>query len=108
MDLVHDIKRALNKHGVDTGTNTPDFVLAEMVVGQLDYLREAIQRRDGMKMPGPVVADMMDYDLVPETDPEESFIEWSRRQHMKAGEGIAELVSRVIGLERRLGAVDGG
>lgn len=37
-ELRHTLMQIFNKYGVDSQTNTPDYVLAELIVGQLKEL----------------------------------------------------------------------
>ena len=52
-ELQKGIAAVLNRHGVDTQLNMPDWVIAQMVVRLLDSLREAreIENREWAKSP---------------------------------------------------------
>lgn len=45
-NLKRDLQDLLNKHGVDSATNTPDFILAESIITYLGTLGLTIQKRD--------------------------------------------------------------
>jgi hypothetical protein len=46
-ELYDDLKAVLNKHGVDGITNTADFILAKMVIDQLEAY--ALARNEQLK-----------------------------------------------------------
>ena len=45
-NLVRDISAVLNMHSVDNQANTPDFILAEMVVKMLEAVSGMNETRD--------------------------------------------------------------
>ena len=51
-DLQKEIAAVLNRHGVDTQLNMPDWVIAQMVVRLLESLREA-REIEGMEWAKP-------------------------------------------------------
>lgn len=44
-ELISDISSVLNKHSVDTDLATPDFILAGMIVGDLQTYGKAVFAR---------------------------------------------------------------
>lgn len=54
-ELARDLASALNRNGWESRAgNTPDFVLAEMLVNFLDAYGEAVGRRDALRLGDPV------------------------------------------------------
>jgi hypothetical protein len=45
-DLAKDIAEVLNKHSVENTSNTPDFILAEMLVEHLDVWVKTSRERE--------------------------------------------------------------
>lgn len=37
-----DLRAIINKHSLDNACNTPDFILAEMIAGQIEAYRKAV------------------------------------------------------------------
>lgn len=46
VDLEHDIARALNSACAENASNTPDFILAQYLLGCLDAFDAAVKARD--------------------------------------------------------------
>jgi hypothetical protein len=46
MDLDEELKTVLNKHSVENGSNTPDFILATYLIQCLNAWNTATNRRD--------------------------------------------------------------
>ena len=44
--LQEDIRSAINRHSVENDSNTPDFILAQLLLSTLDAFTEAVVRRD--------------------------------------------------------------
>ena len=44
--IVPDLRRALNRNGIDGVCETPDWVLAEMLADVLDATAKAVRRRE--------------------------------------------------------------
>jgi hypothetical protein len=44
--LRKDIEQAINKHGIESGSDTPDFILAEYLTDCLRAFDKAIVRRE--------------------------------------------------------------
>jgi hypothetical protein len=44
-DLREDIRQVLNRHSAENASNTPDFILADFLLGCLVYYEQAIQAR---------------------------------------------------------------
>lgn len=54
-ELARDLAAVLNRHSWEgEAGDTPDFVLAEMLVDFLDAYGEAVGRRDMLQLGGPV------------------------------------------------------
>jgi hypothetical protein len=45
-DLEQDLAAVINKHSMDNGANTPDFILARYIIRCLDNFRELTQERE--------------------------------------------------------------
>jgi hypothetical protein len=43
-ELGRDVAAVLNRHCVDSATNTPDFILADMVISHLQAFGKAVWR----------------------------------------------------------------
>lgn len=41
-DLEKELAQLLNKHSMDSATNTPDFILARHIIRDLDTYRETV------------------------------------------------------------------
>lgn len=65
MDLVREIAVVLNVRSRENTSNTPDFVLAEYMVGCLQAYEEAVNRRDKLKLGQPVKLDPLPQSLGP-------------------------------------------
>lgn len=71
--LTDDIATALNRHCAENGSNTPDWILAEYLVGCLERFDMASRRRErwygyGLEIGGPVkLPDDSAPDLTPPT-----------------------------------------
>jgi len=46
-----ELEHLLNRHGVDSQLNIPDFVLAEILAGHLSVLETALNRLDKLRNP---------------------------------------------------------
>jgi hypothetical protein len=44
-DLREDVRQVLNRHSAENASNTPDFILADFLLGCLVYYELAIQAR---------------------------------------------------------------
>lgn len=53
MDLAGEIGQALNRACRENESNTPDFVLAEFLMGCLAAYEEAVIRRSQLRLGGP-------------------------------------------------------
>lgn len=49
--LRSDIANVLNRHNTESGSNTPDFILADFLVDCLSAFDKALKRRDAWYMP---------------------------------------------------------
>ena len=47
MELRKDIESAINRNSAENGSNTPDFILAEFLVGCLVAFDRAVNTREG-------------------------------------------------------------
>jgi hypothetical protein len=45
-ELAHDLAAMLNKHSAENASNTPDFILAEYLLGCLAAFNVATQQRE--------------------------------------------------------------
>lgn len=45
-DFRSELKQMLNRHSMDNGTNTPDFILADYMIRCLDNFTETTQARE--------------------------------------------------------------
>ena len=45
-DFALALEQLLNKHGMDTATNTPDHILARHLIREIDVFRELTQERE--------------------------------------------------------------
>lgn len=45
-EFVQELEQLINRHSVDSYMNTPDFILAESIVEQLEGVRELNAKRD--------------------------------------------------------------
>jgi hypothetical protein len=45
-DFEKELAALLNKHGMDNGANTPDFILARHLIRCIDTFRELTQERE--------------------------------------------------------------
>jgi hypothetical protein len=45
-DFERDLAEVLNKHSMDNGSNTPDYILARYLIRCLDNFREVNQERE--------------------------------------------------------------
>ena len=46
-----DLASLINRHSLESGSNTPDFVLARYLVSCLKGYNAAVQHREGLKKP---------------------------------------------------------
>ena len=46
MNLEEEIRRTLNCHSAENASNTPDFILAQFVLGCLAAYNQAVQQRE--------------------------------------------------------------
>ena len=44
--LEEDLRRVINNHSVESASNTPDYILAELITNTLDTFAEAVRKRD--------------------------------------------------------------
>ncbi len=44
--LIKEIEQAVNRHSLERGSDTPDFILAEYLIGCLRAFDKAVKRRD--------------------------------------------------------------
>lgn len=44
--LFEEIRKVINRNGLDTKSNTPDFILAEMVLDFIVAYSKAVRKRD--------------------------------------------------------------
>lgn len=68
-----ELELMINKHGIDAELNTPDFILAEHLVGSLDRAMETINRREQWFGRGLRIGGIQR--INPETGASEGFIE---------------------------------
>lgn len=54
MSLKLDIEEAINKHSAESGSDTPDFILAEYLVDCLAAFDKAMKRRSSWYAPAGV------------------------------------------------------
>lgn len=45
-DLKTDIKNTINRHSAENGSDTPDFILAEYLIGALELFDATTQNRE--------------------------------------------------------------
>ena len=45
-ELEREIQSALNRHSAENASNTPDFILAQFLMGCLAAFNEGVHRRD--------------------------------------------------------------
>lgn len=45
-DLRREIKEAINRNAAERGSHTPDFILADYLLGCLDHFDKAVRARD--------------------------------------------------------------
>ena len=46
MDFQKELRELINRHSMENGSDTPDFILAQYLVGCLEYFNVAVQRRE--------------------------------------------------------------
>lgn len=46
MTFVEDLEALINRYSMENGSDTPDFILADYLVGCLESFETAIKRRD--------------------------------------------------------------
>lgn len=63
-DLKKDIATVMNRHGIDTKTNTPDFILADFLFGQINLLM-ALNRENLKWHSGEVLKGISTSELTP-------------------------------------------
>lgn len=51
-NMTQEIAAVLNRHGVDSASNTPDFILAQYLVNCLNAFTQAAVHSAGMKSAG--------------------------------------------------------
>lgn len=44
--VADDLRRAINRNGIDSACETPDFVLAELLADVLDATAKTVRRRE--------------------------------------------------------------
>ena len=49
-----DLEKLINKHSLEGGSNTQDFLLAEMLCGVLEVFDRIVTRRDELRVKSPV------------------------------------------------------
>ena len=45
-EFEKELKYLINEHGKENGSDTPDFILAQYLLGCLDVFNTAVQQRD--------------------------------------------------------------
>jgi len=70
MSFVEELRNLINRHSMENGSNTPDFLLAAFLRSCLEAFNEGIAARDGWYGLHPVPGTPHEEWLDPETPPE--------------------------------------
>lgn len=57
-DFRKELEHLINRHSLENGSNTPDFVLANFLCNCLAAFDAAVNRRDGLKPKPPTVSEL--------------------------------------------------